>query len=292
MSQWKFTSILPQSQLSTSTCKYYVISPETVYHLQNAFHNYKPYIIDMDETKFSCSMQFNQRPTRLAVQTRLLEFGIYNLYVEGIFNATPITHPNSNVLINDPIPHSEGNSSSPPKKFCGQPTIGKTCTSTNTSRPLVSVVKLEPGAITPTRSNEYSHVFNILSPANYFINAKSTYTIELGYALVPPPGYCLKIVSALQFTQIYQNFHTSISTRQPLSLTLFNNTNSAYEISLKETIAILTCHIETPCDLQVIETDISLPQLATFSPPLLSPQRPIQPVHPLPSNSMNSAATE
>lgn len=296
MSQWKFTSILS----STSRCNIFIISADTIHHLEQIFHTYRPHVFDIDEKNHCVSMQFNTRLSRLTVQTKLLDCGIFNLFVEGYFNFTPITHPNSNILINDSLPLQPGPSTSTQstlptgntwtnfsqnKRHCGKRSEIDNSELPRKLLPTIEVIKFDSSALPPIQSLDCPFKFDILSPANHFIPAKTSYTLDLNFVLIPPLGYTLKFVSALQFAKVYVSYDHERLCYQPLTVTLLNTSTSSYEITPGDKICSLTCHRQLPCNIRVVDADVKRsssspdwPQIITqYSPRSPSPQ-------PLPTN--------
>lgn len=299
MSHWKFVC------RPTSTEPQFTLSSSTVHHLEYLFQDFKPYLLELDIKQSTCSMQFNRRVYRTEVEGRLLANRLFNISVQGVYDPPLVYHPNSNILINEPLPADHVRNldvnfhTSTPSTLSPAPHLSTSAAypSTSTTRPsvrvpdfnqaspppsppalikspestapILSVIKISPTARLPEKRAN-SNSIDIFVPADVSIPPNSIHNLELGFAIIAPRFFCLKIESRLQDKNIFlQPKVAACNFYEPMVITLLNiNTTLASHIQANSLLASVTCHRILPNELLLIDKNL-LPSSEITSP--LSP---------------------
>lgn len=268
MSQWNFISRAP------STDPKLAFSNAMVQHLEYIFQDFKPYVLGLDIPNATCSMQFNRRIFRVEVENRLQVNKIYHISVQGVFDPPLIYHPNSNILINEPLQPSASATTSQsiaypeaqplPRNIVGEitppPSPPQLALSSQKTAPVLTVIKISNEARLPAIYN--SKFLKLFAPFNFSIPPNSSYTINFGFALIPPPSFCFKIESRIPDENIYLtkslhsgNFHV------PLTLTFINlHSEKVFHVMGDSIIASVTCHRTYPNEILLLDSQIFPPQ--------------------------------
>ena len=97
MSRWIFST-------KSTPVGDFVINSNSVHRLEYIFQDLKPHLLNIDDKKSTCLVQFNRRIFRVQVEERLRKHNLFHVYVQGVFDPVLLVHPGTNSLINEPGP--------------------------------------------------------------------------------------------------------------------------------------------------------------------------------------------
>ncbi|KAK7595190.1 hypothetical protein V9T40_001623 [Parthenolecanium corni] len=263
MSHWIFSSRAP------STDPKLAFNSNTVQHLEFIFQDFKPYVLALDITNANCSMQFNRRVFQTELEGRLQKNKLYHIGVQGVFNPPLVYHPNTSILINEPLQLApstatqtlaSNSNARPPVQNQGAitltppPTPPRLENSPQASAPVLMVIKLSSHAIVPQKDAN-SNSLKIFAPFDFYIPPNSVFNLKLGYALISPPSFCLKLELTVPDKNVY--LKESVATcgfYEPLVLTFCNSDPSQLVyITRNSLIATVTCHRIFPTSVLLLE---------------------------------------
>ncbi|KAK7583985.1 hypothetical protein V9T40_002025 [Parthenolecanium corni] len=286
MSQWIFTQ---RPSASTQVPPQFEISQATVHHLEYIFQDFKPYLLELDTSKNFCSMQFNRRVFRAEIESRLINNKLYYIGVQGVFEPKLVYHPNSTVLINEPDPVITASTAivsakaadwgrfSPPSTLSkgpltieippAPPMVVNTPAET---APIITVIKISWNSRLPLKDPN-TNSLHILAPFDFVIPANSCTIIELGFAVVLPKSFCLKLECLISNKHIFLKETRAVTSfHEPLSLTFINtHPKESFRVIAESLIASATCHRVLPSEILVLNDEILRPAVppATSTPP-------------------------
>jgi len=218
-------------------------------------------------------MQFNRRVFRVEIENRLHTHNLYNLSVQGVFDPQLVYHPNSSVLINDPPPFAESAieppsqpstsaaaHSSPPVQASRPLSPPAAIKSPEGTAPILSVIKILPNAKLP-KKNENSFAIDIFAPIDFQVPPNSSYDLDLGFAIIAPQFFTLKIENQVENKHIFlQNIVASCNFHKPIVLSFLNiHPTQAFYILAETLIASVTCHRTLPNQMLLVDTHLFQP---------------------------------
>lgn len=262
MSHWIFSC-------RPSTSSEFHISSDTVHHLEYLFQDFKPYLLELDVKTSTCSYQFNRRVSRAEIENRLNVNKIHHIAVQGVYNPPLVYHPNSNVLINEENSSTNevlnlsaakdwgASSRTQNRAVSAPPSPPRAVKLPEETAPILTVIKIRWTARLPIKDPN-TQSLHILAPFEFYVPSKSFTHVELGFALMVPEMYSLKLDNRVSNEHIIlKQICVTPSFHEPLSLTFINtHPTDAIRIPVESLIAAVTCHKIPQSKVLVVNSNI------------------------------------